>query len=68
MGMEFKSGQCGQCQQRVKVARKGINHILHLLLTIVTAGLWLFIWVLIAIARDPWRCDQCGSKSVKQVR
>ena len=28
---------------------KRTNHILHLLLSIVTAGLWLPIWIIVAI-------------------
>jgi hypothetical protein len=28
----------------VSQPRKGVNHILHLILTILTGGLWLFVW------------------------
>lgn len=28
---------------------KGVNHVLHLLLTIVTAGLWLPVWIILIV-------------------
>jgi hypothetical protein len=31
------------------VRGKRINHILHLLLTIITAGLWVIVWILLAL-------------------
>lgn len=27
-----------------------VNHVLHLLLTLVTAGLWAFVWIVIAVS------------------
>lgn len=33
----------------VVVVNKGTNHILHLLLSIVTAGLWIPVWVIVSI-------------------
>ena len=39
------------------------NHVLHLLLSLFTLGLWVPIWILLAIVPDsePWRCSVCGS-------
>lgn len=31
---------------------KGVNHVLHLLLTIFTAGLWLPVWIILAMAKS----------------
>lgn len=31
------------------------NHILHLILSIVTAGLWLFVWLAVAIINKEHR-------------
>src|SRR5690348_5339414 len=28
---------------------KSVNHILHLILTLVTAGLWVFVWITVSI-------------------
>jgi hypothetical protein len=32
-----------------------VNHILHLILTLLTAGLWLFVWVILVLARKKER-------------
>lgn len=43
-----------QMQQTVFVNNNGrrVNHILHLVLTLITAGLWLPIWIILAIANS----------------
>ena len=68
MADERKGGFCPRCNQHVVVFRKGTNHILHLLLTILTGGLWLIIWVGVAVKFGGWRCTVCGNSSVSQVR
>lgn len=68
MGIQFKGGYCNNCDASRKVERKTANHILHLILTILTAGFWLIIWVLVAIRIGGWRCSSCGSKRVTKVR
>ena len=32
--------------------RKKTSHILHLLLSILTGGLWIFIWILCALSNS----------------
>jgi len=34
---------------RLEMSKKKTNHILHLLLSILTGGLWLIIWFLVGI-------------------
>jgi hypothetical protein len=68
MSMEYKSGFCDQCGMQRKVERKGTNHILHLLLSIVTVGIWLIIWALTSVKFGGWRCVTCGSKKVSSIR
>ena len=36
-------------EDKVAKENKGTNHILHLLLSIFTAGLWLIVWLLVAM-------------------
>ncbi len=39
--------------QSVNVApSKRVNHVLHLLLTIFTGGLWLPVWIILAFAKS----------------
>lgn len=62
-----KSGFCQVCNKRVVVFRKGTNHILHLLLSILTMGLWLIVWIGTVIKFGGWRCAECGSNRVRKV-
>lgn len=32
--------------------KKNTSHILHLLLSIITAGIWIIIWILVAISNS----------------
>lgn len=38
---------------------QGANHVLHLLATIFTGGLWLIPWMFIATSGH-WVCPKCG--------
>jgi len=67
MAEQKKSGFCKMCNQQTVVFRKGTSHILHLLLTIITGGLWLIIWLGLSIKFSGWRCSQCGSTKVSKV-
>ena len=59
--MEQASAYCDQCEKQVLIQRPGgPNHILHLLMTIITGGIWLIIWFFVASESKPWRCNQCG--------
>ena len=53
---------CSQCGHRQTFKPVKVNHWLHLLLSILTCGLWLISWAAICagILRYPWRCKHCG--------
>jgi len=38
------------------------NHILHLLLTLVTFGVWLVVWIALTVMPKSYRCPQCGQR------
>ncbi len=61
MSVDYSQKYCPHCKEYVLAVRKGTNHILHLLLTIVTCGAWIIIWILCAIKIGGWRCPKCGS-------
>lgn len=65
MALEYTGGSCKQCGVARKLERKGTNHVLHLLLSIFTLGLWLIVWVGVTVKFGGWRCSQCGSTKVK---
>lgn len=50
-----KGGRVPFTDQEVAVMlskKKKTSHILHLLLSIVTAGLWVIVWVIVAISNS----------------
>lgn len=60
MAYQEASGFCNNCNRQVMIRRKGTNHILHLILTLVTFGIWGIIWILASIKIGGWRCTTCG--------
>jgi ribosomal protein L37AE/L43A len=62
MAYQETSKFCSYCGKQVLARRPGTNHILHLLLTLITAGFWLIIWVLTSVKFGGWRCSICGQK------
>ena len=60
MAFQESSGWCEECEGLVLVRRPGTNHVLHLLLSVITLGWWLPIWLLSAVKIGGWRCSQCG--------
>lgn len=61
------AGYCRKCNANVLVKRPGTNHVLHLLMSIVTVGFWIPIWFLCSIKIGGWRCSQCGSKASRRL-
>ena len=57
------SAFCIHCQEKTLHIKKTPNHVLHLLLTILTAGLWLIVWILVGMssASEKWQCSKCGT-------
>jgi hypothetical protein len=61
-----KPGYCEFCESRVRLERSGsVNHVLHLILTFLTAGLWLVVWVAAILWPKRWACSVCGSHAVR---
>ena len=38
------------------------SHILHLLLSVITVGFWIPIWILVALIKSAPQCTECGGK------
>lgn len=60
--MEHSQGYCRHCRRTVMAQRDGVNHILHLLLSLFLCGLWIPVWIFIIIfaANAAWFCPVCG--------
>jgi hypothetical protein len=63
MAFEESSKFCKRCGRQVLVRRQSTNHILHLLLTLVTMGFWIPIWILCSVRIGGWRCTVCGTSA-----
>ncbi len=53
---------CQRCRHKQVFVKATINHLMHLILTVFTAGLWLVSWFAVCIGQKlrPWRCEHCG--------
>ena len=53
---------CKDCQRKTLHARQHFSGGMGCLLTVITGGLFLLIWIPLAIAEafNPWRCQACG--------
>lgn len=60
MAEHVESGHCPTCDAQRKITAPAANHVLHLLMTVLTGALWLPIWVGSSMSRT-WRCDECGT-------
>ena len=62
MPIQQASFYCLQCRQQRLFTRQGANHILHLIVSLFLCGLWIPVWILIAIAdgNKAYFCSQCG--------
>lgn len=59
--MKSKSAYCPHCKDQVLAQGERPNHVLHVILSFLTLGLWLPIWFIIVIAKaGNYRCVHCG--------
>lgn len=52
---------CSRCGVPTTHNQRVPNHALHIILSLITAGFWLLIWLLIVLNKAPAQCIQCGS-------
>lgn len=56
--------------QAVLVKGKPVNHIIHLILTFITAGFWVLVWIALVIfggeKREVARVDEWGNTSIQK--
>jgi DNA-directed RNA polymerase subunit RPC12/RpoP len=62
MFQKQSSAFCPHCERRVLTLGTAPNHVLHLILTFFTVGLWGFIWLAVALGKiGGYRCSKCGT-------
>lgn len=62
MGTEYSTAYCKHCDDNVKTIRKTPSHLFHLIMSVLTCGVWLLVWASVASEKETWRCSQCGSE------
>ena len=50
-------GYCKSCKKFTQQFVEKVNHLLHLILTMITFGIWSIVWIYIAIWT--FRCSEC---------
>lgn len=54
---------CAKCRKNTKHLRPSTSHVLHLILSLITVGLWVPVWILVAISNSTQgQCSDCGAK------
>lgn len=52
---------CPHCQTRRLFTAHTMNHVPHILASVFLCGLWLPVWILMAMTDNPnYHCSQCG--------
>jgi hypothetical protein len=56
--------QCPSCDAVMPHNQPAPNHVVHALVSIFLIGLWIPVWILIAIGsgKDPATCVKCGTR------
>lgn len=57
------SHYCATCQRQTLHSKEKPNHLLHLVLSVLTVGIWaIFVWLPATLKPERGRCTFCGSK------
>lgn len=59
--MKTASFYCPQCKAQRLFQQQTMSHTPHILASVFLCGLWLPIWILLALSdNQPFRCHMCG--------
>lgn len=60
---DLEMKHCTRCAQETQHLKPSTSHVLHLLLSLITLGIWLPIWLLVALSNSSQgQCTKCGRK------
>ncbi|KRE00066.1 hypothetical protein ASE63_08160 [Bosea sp. Root381] len=70
MGEKTERAYCRTCEAPVLATKQKPAHVLHLLLTLVTLGVWLIVWIVLTLiaSMKSYRCPTCGDRTVPYTR
>lgn len=52
--------QCARCNNLMPHTVKAPNHVMHLIITLLTAGIWLIGWLIAVVMPGNAKCGKCG--------
>lgn len=53
--------RCKKCDRSTMHVQPSTSHLLHLILSVITFGLWIPIWLLLAASHGSQaQCSECG--------
>ena len=58
---------CEQCEKTTLHLEKKTEHLLHLLLSVVTGGAWIPVWLFLSMDTSKPRCTVCGRKATYRL-
>lgn len=62
MGMKQTGRYCPMCERNVLATATTPNQLLHFFLSLFNLGLWVPVWILVAVVKiGDYRCTKCGS-------
>lgn len=60
---EIEMKHCTACRANTQHLRPSTSHVLHLILALITLGLWIPVWLLVAVSNSTQgQCSQCGKR------
>ncbi len=57
-----QQGYCNHCERNTLARGRGVNHVLHLLLSLFCCAVWPFVWGALCLMPVDWRCSRCGGR------
>lgn len=67
MGTKQIMAHCKVCREPTLHLDQAPDHLLHLLLTLLTCSLWLFVWVAACVVKNRPQCTKCGTSQPPTV-
>ena len=62
VAMDARAAHCPHCGQQVTISRRSGAMAFHIVLVVLTAGLWFPAWMIMLLLMPGWKCAECGSK------
>jgi len=60
MPQDTKTAYCNNCKKPVTFHYQPVNHLVQLIATLFTVGMWLPIWITMTFMRTRL-CDECNN-------